>query len=196
MRSVSCFLSLLLGLALNGPAWASPGAHGPNGEHLDGPPSAQAGAGQRPRFEAHSELFEIVGQLGSGELLLFINRYESNEAVLGAKVELELGSAKAAAVYRAEQGAYAFADRALLAALARPGRHALVFTVTAGGETDLLDGSLPIAAQDTQHNAEPAGLVRAGYGAAALLGLVAVGIAGLRMVRQRARRSNTFGAAR
>lgn len=187
--TLAAWLSLLPPSA----AFASPGAHGPNGEHLDGPPSAAAAGSAQPRFEAHSELFEIVGRLEARQLQLYISRYESNEAVLRAKVEVELGAAKAPAEFNAEAGSYVLGDQVLLAALARPGRHALVFTITAGTETDLLDASLAVAAQGDEalHGAAGTGLrntVLTGMGGAALV------IAALALLR-RARRNKRFGAA-
>ena len=60
-------LLLLGGFALStGIAWASPGAHGPNGEHLDAAPTAGA-TSSAPRFEAKSESYELVGRLQGGE---------------------------------------------------------------------------------------------------------------------------------
>lgn len=132
-------LTGLLGLA--GLAWAGPGAHGPNGEHLDGPPMAVGGAGL-PRVEAHTELFELVGELGDQELSLLIDRYDSNAPVLGAKVTVESGGIEAAATFHADHGDYAVSDARLLALLRQPGEHALVFTVTLGNDSDLLDGTL------------------------------------------------------
>ena len=36
------------------PSYAAPGAHGPNGEHLDAPAKAGANSGSVPSFEARS----------------------------------------------------------------------------------------------------------------------------------------------
>lgn len=55
---IKATLATILAVTL-GPAWASPGAHGPNGEHLDGP-AAAAPAGSLPRLETFSEAFELV----------------------------------------------------------------------------------------------------------------------------------------
>lgn len=122
-------------------AFAAPGAHGPNGEHLDGPALAVAGA-SHPRVEAKSELFELVAQLKGGELSIVIDRYDSNAPVLGAGLEVESGALKAVATFRAEQGDYVVTDAAFLKALATPGQHALVFTLVTGKESDLLDATL------------------------------------------------------
>lgn len=143
-------LTGLLGLA--GLAWAGPGAHGPNGEHLDGPAMAAGGAGL-PRVEAHTELFELVGELGDQELSLLIDRYDSNAPVLGAKVTVESGGIEAVATFHADHGDYAVSDARLLALLRQPGEHALVFTVTLGADSDLLDGTLrrPQAVAPAEH---------------------------------------------
>ncbi len=131
-------------LLANPAAMAGPGAHGPNGEHLDGPTTMRA-ASALPRVEAKSETFELVAELRTGELVIVVDRYDSNEPVLGAKLELESGSLKAVAAFRAEQGDYAVTDAAMLKALAAAGEHGLVFTLVAGQDSDLLDGTLVIA---------------------------------------------------
>jgi hypothetical protein len=123
-------------------AMASPGAHGPNGEHLDGPTQAASGASKAPRMEARSEAFELVGQLRDDEFSMLINRFETSEPVLNAKVEIETGALKAAAKFHADMGDYAVDDAAFLKALKAPGAHAVVVTVMAGAESDLLEGTL------------------------------------------------------
>jgi hypothetical protein len=125
-------------------AIAGPGAHGPNGEHLDAPTAMRAAAAL-PRVEAQSETFELVAELRAGELTVVVDRYDSNEPVLGAKLEVESGTLKALAAFRAEQGDYAVTDAAMLKALAAPGEHGLVFTLVAGKDSDLLDGTLVTA---------------------------------------------------
>lgn len=125
----------------NTPVLSAPGAHGPNGEHLDGPTTMRA-ASSLPRVEAKSEAFELVAELRASELAILVDRYESNEPVLGAKLEVESGSLKAVAAFRAEQGDYVVTDAAMLKALAAPGEHGLVFTLVAGKDSDLLDGTL------------------------------------------------------
>lgn len=126
-------------------ALAAPGAHGPNGEHLDGP--TQTGAGtSAPKVEAKSELFELVATLSGGELSILVDRYETNEPVLHATVEVEAGPHKAIAKFHGDLGDYAVDDPAFVKALETPGEHALVFTVAAREQTDLLDGTLRVGA--------------------------------------------------
>lgn len=149
--SVRRALTLAVVLSLWSLAWAGPGAHGPNGEHLDAP-AAMNGVGL-PQVEAHSDLFELVGQLHESELSLLIDRYESNEPVLGAKVMVESGGIEAVATFHADHGDYAVDDARLLALLRQPGEHALVFTVTLRDDSDLLDGTLrrPVVVVPTEH---------------------------------------------
>lgn len=122
-------------------AAAAPGAHGPNGEHLDAPAQATAGGSGAPRIEAKSETFELVGYLRSDEFSMLINRFETSEPVLEAKVEVETGGLKAAAKFHSDMGDYAVDDAAFLKALRAAGEHALVVTVIAGTDSDLLDGT-------------------------------------------------------
>lgn len=128
-------------MVTNTPTLAAPGAHGPNGEHLDGPTTMRA-ASALPRVEAKSETFELVAELRASEFAIVVDRYESNEPVLGAKLEVETGALKAVAAFRAEQGDYVVTDTSLLTALAAAGEHGLVFTLVSGKDSDLLDGTL------------------------------------------------------
>lgn len=127
------------------PSQAAPGAHGPDGQHLDAPTNA-ASASTQPRMETQTDLFELVARLGGGELSMLIDRYDTNEPVLGAEVEVESGGSKAKAKFHADHGDYAIDDPALLKRLSAPGEHALVITVRAGSDSDLLSGTLTVAA--------------------------------------------------
>ncbi len=133
-------------LVTNTLTFAAPGAHGPNGEHLDGP-TAMGIASALPRVEAKSESFELVATLHAGELSVLIDRFETNEPVLNAVLEVESGGLKSKASFNADQGDYAIDDSKFLALLRRPGEHALLFTLTAGKDSDLLDGTLVTAAR-------------------------------------------------
>jgi hypothetical protein len=128
-------------------AWASPGAHGPNGEHLDGPNGAAQAAGPVPRMEAKSEEFELVAKLAGGEFTMMINRFATGEPVLGAKIEVESGPHKLALPFHEDMGDYATDDEALLKLLATPGTHPVVITLVAGTDSDLLEGMLTVSAE-------------------------------------------------
>lgn len=149
------FFALLLCtslVALN-VAWAGPGAHGPGGEHLDSPGGAsQAGAGTLPRLEARSESFELVARLMADELSILVDRFETNEPVLRAQLEVESRGRKARAKFHEDHGDYSVDDPAFLKALAAPGEHPLVFTVVAGNESDLLEGVLAVATAPAPHD--------------------------------------------
>lgn len=153
--AAAAFALTLLGAALPA-AHAGPGAHGPDGEHLDAPATSGSAAPARPRVEASTELFELVATLQETELSILIDRYESNEPVLGASLEIESAGLKAQATFQADHGHYAVDDPALLARLRTPGEHGLVFTLVAGDDADLLDGTLVVAA--------PAGLPAGEHG--------------------------------
>jgi hypothetical protein len=121
-------------------AHAAPGAHGPDGEHLD-QSNGQVG-GRQLQTEANSELFELVAQLTTEGLRVFVDRYETNEPVLNAQLEVESGPIKSTATFRAGSGDYLVAEARLVQALSAAGEHGLVFTLRAGDDADLLNGTL------------------------------------------------------
>ncbi len=177
------FSIIMLALTLMGAAFASPGAHGPNGEHLDG--QAVAGpAGSVPRVESFSEMFELVGQVSGGELSVMVDRYETNEPVLNATLEVQYKGLKAVGKFHADMGDYAFDDEKLIKALAAPGQHALLFTLIAGEESDLLEGTLEVAAPHVDEHGHRA---RWRWLALAVLGAAILG-AGALFVRRRNRK--------
>ena len=133
--------AMTLQLLANPAALAAPGAHGPNGEHLDAPATARA-ASALPRVEAKSEMFELVATLHASELSVLVDRFDTNEPVLGAALEVESGGIQAQATFHADHGDYAVDDPKLLALLRSPGEHGLVFTLIAGKDSDLLEGTL------------------------------------------------------
>ena len=181
-RSIGAILTAILMVLMPALTWAGPGAHGPNGEHLDSPKTdnpIQAGL----RIEANSDIFELVGTLSGGELSIFIDRFVTNEPLLQAQVEVESGALKAQAKFRAEIGDYKIDDPAMLQKLSTPGEHPLVITVIAGKDSDLLDAVLRVpatlAADDHHFHWEWWAL-----GALATLVLLGVAVARLRNQRQ------------
>lgn len=138
--------SLWLCVALTLPAaHAAPGAHGPNGEHLDAPGATASGATTRPVIEANTESFELVGTLQDSEFSVLVDRYVTNEPVTTGTLEVELGALKAQGKLNADIGSFSFTEPKLLAALRQPGHHALVFTLLTGNDTDLIEGKLHVA---------------------------------------------------
>ena len=175
------------------PTWAGPGAHGPNGEHLDAPTMGQANAMQAIlQIEAKSDLFELVATLTGGELSIFIDRFASNEPVLQAQVEVESGGLKAQAKFQAVVGHYAIDDPAMLKKLSTPGEHPLVITVLAGKDSDLLDAvwRVPAALAFDDHHVH-----WEWWALGALASLVFLGIATARLRKQRQHRFSIGGRA-
>lgn len=125
--------------ALLVPGWLLAGG---GDDHSHGPAAAPAVTATAVplRVEAASELFELVGVLDGDKLVIHLDRYASNEPVLGAKISVEGGPLKAAAAVERD-GIYTVAA----AGLATPGTHPLVFTVQAGEANDLLTGDLVVA---------------------------------------------------
>lgn len=142
--AMRAFLTLLIS-ATAASGFASPGAHGPNGEHLDGSVNVADGADSSPKMVVKSEQFELVATLGIGELSILVDRFQTNEPVLNARVEVESGKLKADAKFHADHGDYAVDDPALLKALQQPGSHPIVITVIGSQESDLLEGTLNVA---------------------------------------------------
>jgi hypothetical protein len=101
-----------------------------------------------PRFESHSELFELVGVLEGAKLTLYLDRYRDNAPVEDAKIEVESGSFKGEAI-RGADGAYALPAEPF----DKPGRHVLTLTVTAGSEVDLLTGALEVPSVGVERHA-------------------------------------------
>jgi cobalt-zinc-cadmium efflux system membrane fusion protein len=165
-------------------AFAGPGAHGPGGEHLDAPGGHAHGAAAAPSLEAKSELFELVARLERGELSVLVDRFETNEPVLGGQLEVARGNVKAKAKFHADHGDYAIDDAAFLKVIAQPGDHPLIFTLVAGNESDLLEGVLRVAAPPAEAHSHLG--ERVAIGAAAVLAIGALAFALLRRRRARA----------
>lgn len=185
--AVRALLLVAMSIASAVPGFAGPGAHGPGGEHLDAPAAETPFRFQsaRPRLETHSEAFELVGYLREGELSLMINRYETNAPVLAANVEVSTGSFKAVAKFHVDRGEYVVDDPAVLKVLSTPGAHPLIFTIVAGSDSDLLEGTLTVEAASAHDH--PHGHSHwLAYGLGALAFFVALAF-GARSVRKRRR---------
>lgn len=149
-RLLPTILALMLALAL--PA----AAH--DGEDHGAPGAKQAlTAQQAPRAQAATELFELVAVADDARLMLYLDRFESNEPVAGAQVDVESGTLQAAAT-EVEPGIY----QVLTDVFGRPGAHALTIDVRAGSDGDLLAVTLEGAAASV-HSAPfaPSGLAAA-----------------------------------
>ena len=146
------------------------GLAGEGHDHGDAAPAAAGTAS--PRIEAHSDLFELVGIVDQDRMTVYLDRYGTNEPVVGAKIEYEAGADKGLAQPQPD-GTY----RIEFAALGKPGELAFSFTLTAGADTDLLAGDLVMKDPHDQASdgpvAERPWLRWAGYGTGALALLAA-----------------------
>ncbi len=102
---------------------------------------AAAPADLAPRVVASSNLFELVGVLGSdGSLAITLDRFADNAPVDQAQIAVALAGTGIGSAERVGEAVY----RLRHAPLARPGTYDLTFTVTAGAEIDLLAGTLTV----------------------------------------------------
>ena len=107
--------------------------------HDHGAPAALVNANAAPRGEAATDSFELVAIVQGSELALFIDRFQTNEPVENAKVEVETPTGPVAASAHAGD-----AYRLKAPFLSKPGRYDLLVTVTAGDTTDILPVALTI----------------------------------------------------
>lgn len=167
MTGTSFFHSFLAGARLAAIfgllATAMPSFAGDGHDH-DAEKPAAAGTAS-PRLSAHSDLFELVGVVDKGQMTVYLDRYATNEPVLGAKIEYESGANKGVAAPQAD-GTYLIK----FDALGKPGELPFAFTVSAGADTDLLAGDLDLK-DPHDHSGEGARpwLRWTGYGLAAAL---------------------------
>ncbi len=148
LRIFAVFTALLASAAtfapLFAPAFAHPG-------HDDEKPAAPSGTAA-PRAEAHSDLFELVLVVRDGAGVVYLDRFATNEPVTAAKIEVGEGDATVTAEALAD-GTY----KVTAPWLGRPGPHALVFTVTADDDADLLNATLTLPADAPAPAAGPGG---------------------------------------
>lgn len=135
MLSLLAPLRALTLLALLSPIAAR--AHGGH-DHGDTPVAAVISAA--PRTDAASARFELVAVAGDGELMLFLDRFDTNEPVRGAAIEVETPIGPATV----EPVGDAYRLKAPWAAT--PGDHDLMLTVAAGQDVDFLTARLTIPA--------------------------------------------------
>ena len=173
-----------LGLAVLTAALAAD-EHGHDHEHDHGAPAQEAGAAL-PRFAAVSETFELVGIVNGTHVALYLDRFEDNTPVTGARIELEIAGAKLDV--EAHEGAY----EATLAEPLKPGVVPVMATVWAGDQNDLLAAEIDLhEAEHADEAPAPAWRRLAPWIAALAAALAAVAW----IVRRVARRARTGGAA-
>lgn len=124
------------GAALAALLLAAPALSHEGHDHGDAPKPVVAQS--VPRTEAQSALFELVAIARDGALEIYLDRFETNEPVIDAAIDVETPAGPVTAtadgdVYRLE------APWAL-----QPGAHDLIFTVSSGTDIDFLTASLEV----------------------------------------------------
>lgn len=147
-----------------------------------------------PRAEASSDTFELVAMARSGEIIIYLDRFVTNEPVPDANVLVETPNGSVEAK-RASDGTYQVAAPWAQA----PGRFDLIATVTKDGEADILTFTLEIPPPN-QPSAASGGLVSSAFafgitdrtssrGLEVLFAIIVVfivgGLAGFLLVRRR-----------
>jgi hypothetical protein len=134
-------------LALLGPLAAT--AH--EGHDHGAPANESPTAAEGPLLVAVGDEFEVVGVLDADGLTLYLDDTRSNQAIDQAKLEIEGDKLRGVALRQAA-GTYRLPLKAPLST----GKHALTISVVAGERSDLLSGTLEIAALRPTAKAEAA----------------------------------------
>jgi cobalt-zinc-cadmium efflux system membrane fusion protein len=149
--------------------------------HDHGAPPPPVSATIAPRGEAASDAFELVVIAEGGTLVIYLDRFATNEPIEGATIEVETPDGPVTATPRAGD-----AYRLKAPWLAKPDRHDLIVTVTAEGVVDVLPVTLEIPQTRSglglfsaggEARAFPLGFVIAATFGGFALGAVAVGLA-------------------
>ena len=118
-------------------------AFGHGGEDHGAPPPSVTQAVE-PRAAAATEEFEVVTSLEGKKLVVYVDRFASNEPVAQAKVEIEGAGLKGVASETAP-GTYVLDVATPLS----PAKHPLTISVEAGDSVDLLTATLDTSASVT-----------------------------------------------
>ena len=160
-------------------------AHAHEG-HDHGPPAAASPASVAARGETASDNFELVAVAQGAELIIYLDRFASNEPAADAAIEVETpeGPAKAEAK---DDGTY----RLPAPWLAKGGRLDLVFTVTADNAVDILPVAIDVQADGASAGRASASLTErarallAPSTIGALLAGILIGAAAMAFARRR-----------
>jgi len=144
--------------------------------HDDAPAARAPASGRALRLAAASPDIELVAELRKNTLLIYLDRYATNEPLSGATIEVEMGANRGGAAPVGE-GLY----EVNAPWLARPGKHLLVFTVHAKDLDDLLNGTLEVPDTHGAESRDPAAQIGftkrwIAYAAAAAVLLLLAGV--------------------
>ena len=155
------FLAMLIALPVRAGGDSSDG-------HSHAAPAPVPVTVNAPRATAATEEFEVLAALEGKQLVVYVDRFASNEPVANAKVEIEGAGLKGLAS-EAASGTYVMSVAAVIA----PGRHPLTISIETGDTADLLTVTLdttPAVAIDEHVHGSGEWVV---WGVAALLLLAA-----------------------
>lgn len=154
-------------------------AHG--GEDHSQPPAVApvATVSSAPRAETASDEFELVAALEGGRLMLYLDRFASNEPVAGATVEVESGSFKAVASALAP-GVYALPGEAF----AEHRKYPLTVSLETADTADLLSLTLDHAGVSSTVATAPGSDAWTAWGASAGIVLAGIGLVAMRRRRK------------
>jgi membrane fusion protein, heavy metal efflux system len=145
-------VAAFIGIIFTSNALAHSG-HGHAGE------SAPISVQTAPRATAESQFFELVAVSDGTKLTIYVDRFESNEPVIGAQVDIETPTGPVTA----EPDGNAYSIDAPWAS--KPGDYELLFTVTAQTDIDFLTGRLTVP----EASAPPVQNVSSGSGVGAFI---------------------------
>ena len=155
-RARNILVVMVLSLVFITKSIASPGAHGPNGEHLE--TRTKVAASTNPKFESFTETFELTGELLEKQLIIHLHDFKTNTPIADASIDLELGEMALSAEFSAQLQAYIVTDQTLLAQLKQAGLHEIVMTILTEENGDLLVANLEnhqaVESTDAHENAE------------------------------------------
>lgn len=187
----SCALLLLVSWLAAAPALAH------EGHDHDEPGSAAAAAILRPDgamrqvLELTSESFEVLIEAQGDHLDIWLDRYDTNEPVRGAALELTLGEGPGIAAIETQPGQYTVDIKPLAADSVTP----VTLTVSVGDEVDLLGGTLELPAVESPSMSARLFERIGGWWSAVLGLLLAAGIAVALRLRARRARTGLMGSA-
>ncbi|HEX5959303.1 MAG TPA: HlyD family efflux transporter periplasmic adaptor subunit, partial [Hyphomicrobiaceae bacterium] len=138
---IAFFAACLAALAAVAPADAHEGH-----EHEAAPAVPVAGS---PRVVASSERYQFVGIAEGEVLVIYLDRADDNAPVTAATVEVSLDGAPYKAGLDEKAGTYEITAPVLR----QPGEHEVLVTIAEGSVSDLLVGTLAIAANGSQADA-------------------------------------------
>lgn len=151
-------------------------AYGHGGEDHSAPPAVVTQS-LAPRSTAATDEFEVVTVVDGQKLIVYLDRFSSNEFVTKAKLEVD-GAGLNGVASESVPGVYMLD----MAAPLTPGKHALTISIETAETADLISTTLDIAAPKTAVVVQTGWNVQYSYGA---LGLLVLGGAVLVARRKR-----------